>query len=380
METITESNFTTANTSGINTEGNATSYPDLTFITEENATSYHDLTSITLAVPVIAVLGITGNILVIIIMLRARFKRLSSPVYFMMLAMTDATLLVLYFIHIIFQKAGVMYNDKYSVICMLLYSSEMGLSSAGAWILLAVSVERYLIASLEMSLARQVCTRRNAFIFCTVILTFFSVVYTTVTQALKAPNLSLLNHIYHYGMVIFHFVLCVIVPGLGILVCSILLIYNLVYKKRRMLGRQAQISCYLYMTRVLVINISSFIFLFTPVRIQIFFGNEVFNPIAMCLGALHHAINPILYPLCGAMYRAELIKLLCHNTELQKIRCYFRKSFCLGKTISNNDGTNTGTVKLLRYNANRKNSERENVELKEAGVEYQDGEIEESSL
>ena len=122
------------------------------------------------AVMLITVLGITGNILLLVMMRDRKLASLSFSVYLKFLAVSDSALLIITFIREtkrLFSRQPLI--QMYSSSCILLFCIMVMAMLLSPWLVVGLSIDRYVCVTFPMNRER-FCTRRKAIIVCTAML------------------------------------------------------------------------------------------------------------------------------------------------------------------------------------------------------------------
>lgn len=262
-------------------------------------------------VPVIAIPGIIGNILVIILMSGKRFKKVSTGVFLLVLALTDIMSILLNIFQYLDTRIGSnLISYKYVHLVHLFL--QMLLPCCSTWILAYVTLERLLTLALSVSKIRKVSTRQNAWFASVSIYVIavyvFVIAYTTLFgDRLFRPSVEIFQTV-----TLVTLFTSTLLPGGVILFCSILLVYFLVVKKINITHKKRFL-----VIKLLFMNIVVFFLLTVPLRLYNLlgmYGIIIFDQteiiIFICLATMIHSLNPILYAFSGSVYRKALKEML----------------------------------------------------------------------
>ena len=125
-----------------------------------------DSMELALTIPcwIIIIVGVVANLLGLIVLLQPALRRQSTFVYLIFLSVTDTMTLILHGITNIHSHYTYTYHTR--VAYMLPFQT---LQQASSWILVAVTVERYIIVKHPLR-ARTMCTRKITFIVISAVL------------------------------------------------------------------------------------------------------------------------------------------------------------------------------------------------------------------
>ena len=139
---------------------------------------------IIIAVPTIVLLGVTGNMLSVCVMLRRRFRSSSTSVYLVALGIVDSIFLVNNMM--VAKWIQIMSGIDVRVLSLLgcrLYVYLLYVSKClGAWLLVSVSCER-LVAISKPHKARTLCTKRRAYYTIATLVVVICAIYASVPYA-----------------------------------------------------------------------------------------------------------------------------------------------------------------------------------------------------
>lgn len=167
---------------------NQTDYSNLSVTTPENDKQYHIVEICIL--PFIFLIGTVCNILTFLVMRRKKMRHQSTYFYMAVLAVADEMVLLVgclnYWIYLVFDKTiTIMSNISCKLACVLLY----GTFHFGVWIVVIMTVERFIAVALPLQASR-LCTVKRAKIS-TLIIAFviFAInFHFLVTHALISRN------------------------------------------------------------------------------------------------------------------------------------------------------------------------------------------------
>ena len=114
-------------------------------------------------VPIVVVLGTTGNILCVRVMHAPRFRRLSIGVYLSGVAVIDTILLYTDWVFFKFVQILTGYNNwtPFDITCKLWVWTQMTFTGSCAWLIVALNIERFLVVCYPHK-AKVMCTRTRA--------------------------------------------------------------------------------------------------------------------------------------------------------------------------------------------------------------------------
>ena len=286
--------------------------------------------------PVIFLMGTIGNSLSIIILSRKTMRKMTSSFYLVLLAISDLLMinvgLVRYFIMACFKldiRDLTIWGCKVHI--FLVYF----LGHFSSWVLVAVTVERFITVWFPLK-ARRICTHQNGAIgMCLLIMILLSVdVHFLWSQHLIPHKQAWIC--YHIVPTVFNIKVWPWVdafllsygPFLCILIFNTLIINRLLkahFERKRHLTPNAQSSDGAKMTAMtftLLTLTFTFLILMTPISVYLT-GQylwwrqnhqrnadfEIFWAVANLLSYLNNAINFILYCVSGAKFRRELVNI-----------------------------------------------------------------------
>lgn len=304
--------------------------------------------------PFLLALGTVGGIMILITMGRKSIRMTSSCDYFRALAVVD--ILVLYIGLMRYWLRALINVDIRKLSnwsCKLHYFSVYSLTHYSAWILVAVSIERFISVCFPFK-ARLTCTQLSSRITLTVLLVaifgfnahFF---WTRGERVRTFGNVTsyspckVTSPIYYdfddYIWPWIDFSLLSFVPAIVMIICSLSIVAKIYLANRGRVAdlqsgaanRQISNPKMTTMTAMLLMTNTVFLLLTSPVVIFIILDRNwrktdnsehteavlyLASSCVILISYLNHAINFVLYCICGPRFRRELKAMFC------KIRIY----------------------------------------------------------
>ena len=267
--------------------------------------------------PCFIVFGLLGNSVAITVLLRPRFRQLSTMVYLLSLAISDMCFLLYTCLNYVFDVMEVSPFDGFWG-CRVDRFLDLTLNSLSNWLIVLLTLERLLYACLPIQHSARWCTQRNAIFLISgpIMLTFY---WNGGIIAILRDECLLKKSIWPVLSIVI-FTVSNLLPCLIIIICSILLTYKLLCNRSSRLRRVPQ-GASVRLTGLIAANIANFLLLNFPLQV---FSLILINPryphlvfLAPCvhtvlfvLTTLNHSLNPYLYALSGTIYRQELRTLL----------------------------------------------------------------------
>ena len=295
---------------------------------------------------VITIVGVTGNVMVALVMLRPRLHRLSSSVYLLLLAVADSACLLLNpSLQDWMQKdTG---SSLYSVpwLCRIYLWLRLSVPFVSSWLIVLVTMERVVVVSRPLY-AKVWCTRKTAWRISMGLFLFMFLGNIYVFPLGKSDCCKLdaatLNIMTTVAMATFSGI-----PFVFILVSNAVIVTQLSRQRRRMLNElkvnhQKQREA-LQLTTMLVTNSCAFILLTFPYNTVLLYKQLGGKPAPWCmimakyLIFVNHACNFFLYTMSGSLYRHELKSLCSIRARRRARRAYSNVS------RGRNDTTGSGS-------------------------------------
>ena len=279
---------------------------------------------------VIAITGVIGNILVVVVMLRPTFWRLNISIYLMALAFADGGALVFRFLTLLPTTNNVNFLDSLWA-CRVVNWFRDSLHMVSGWLLVEVSIERAIVIAKSTKTNFQ-CTRRLpiGMTIGTVLLTFSIVGATALSDYSLTCTVQLQTEHTDLSIIIIGIAIHTAIPALILIVTNIVICAQ-VYRHYKVypwsdLRRTNSSSSDSgdnsnKVIWLLIINSCGFVLLTIP-QVALFVylcttgsdrlrgpTRQTVELICRMLDTLNHSINPILYTLSGSLYTGELTKL-----------------------------------------------------------------------
>nr|AKQ63062.1 orphan G-protein coupled receptor 57 [Platynereis dumerilii] len=352
-------------------------------------TEYRILKHLLLIVPpILLVLGTFGNIFSFIILMRRSMRKFSTYIYLAMLSLTDTLVLYIGLLRLwIGELTGMDIRDKSDWICKVINVVGYTVSDYSVWLIIAVTVERYVAVCYPLR-APAMCNRRRAIvvIVCLLLaLLFINLHFLWTAQIMEyningdiiyqcegAPNHTrLVQEVWPWVDAFLYSFL----PFVVISVLNALIIRQVAHARRNRSGLQsnmpdtrsrAQESSIKLTIMLLTI---SFAFLLTTLPMNIaLIGTAFYNQyhkdlhimtkfklirtITELLMYVNHSMNFYLYCATGQKFRHELVSLLCHrwrycDNRTTAITMDGSHSHCTYRDITRN-----GVTKIVRNDDN----------------------------
>ena len=267
--------------------------------------------------PCFAVLGMLGNSVAITVLLRQRFRQLSTMVYLLSLAISDMCFLLYTCLNYVFDVMDVSPFDGFWG-CRVDRFLDLTLNSLSNWLIVLVTLERLLYACLSLQHSARWCTQRNAIILIsgTIMLTFLW--NGGIIAILRDECLVEISILLELSLLIF--IVTNVLPCLIVIISSIFLIYKLLCNGSSSLWRVPQ-GASIRLTGLIVADIANFLLLKFPLQVfsliiitpnypHLIFLSPCVHTVLFVLTILSHSLHPYLYVLSGTIYRQELRTLL----------------------------------------------------------------------
>ena len=304
----------------------------------------------------IVTLGVLGNTLAGMVMLRPRFRKLSASVYLLILAGADTGCLLLNnkIQYWMMKDTGV---SLYTVpwLCRIYLWLSLSVPFVSSWLVVLVTLERVFIVCRPLH-AKVWCTRKTAW-RASLGLVLVMFLGNTYVFGLSRPGSCRLDpasvRIVTVGAIVMFSCLpflIIFVSNVGITV-QLLRQHNFIVKKLSA-NNQAQADTQ-KLTTMLIANSCVFIILTLPYNSLLSYKQLGGRPdrwallISEYFLCLNHACNFILYTLTGSLYREELAALFCrnrHGVERGIFRGTDRRNEPVTETMNINHSVETTTM------------------------------------
>ena len=279
---------------------------------------------ILVATPVIVTIGLVGNCLSVIVMLRERFRGNTISLFFIALALADSAYLLVNYLTNMFVKilSGFDIRDSSEFLCKatlyLLYVSK----AFASWVIVAVSVERLMLVAIPLKAkVLFTITRVRVLIICLLLSNLILYLYIPILYSIQHENINpgcnfsddlwkLNRNLNMLDMVIYS-----IIPSCLILVSNSVLYYSLKYRTYQHTTTDGE-SHPTFTTTLVIVSLAH-IFLTLPLSIFLVYETNIHpRQKSDSLGELYiglyvlcvsnNAVNFILYCLSGTTFRSEL--------------------------------------------------------------------------
>lgn len=281
-------------------------------------------------VPICGTLGIVGNVLITIVMLRDRFKGQAMKIHLLSLAFSDTIVIISYFY---FFLSTFMDIAKYEVVCKSVMALRHVFVPMGSWTVVFISIERCYIVS-----APHKALLLNGFriaLTSEILLFLFSLAMGIPTTILTGKNSVAFCNSYGDNLsvdaaFVLQFIRCLlyyVFPFIIILVCSSISIVklrkNAAFWERAATNRDNKDT--LFATRMLMFI--GIVFAVTTIPYGMFKLYKVLSSVSMNytmdrvlpavlnLNLVNHCINFYQYCLTGAFFREELREVCCRSNQ-----------------------------------------------------------------
>ena len=281
--------------------------------------------------PITVSTGMIGNILCLFVLNRKQFSQLSVSVYLRGLAIADfLSLLVSNSLHGLIEKLiNYQIRNSNSWACKIFIWMHSSFPWISSWLVVAISIERVIVVNLPHK-AKMLCTSGKAKLVTAFIYTFLILCQShTLFEYAIHDNACLpvaQPKTYYISLIWIAITFYAVLPLLIITICNICIITTIVKVKRlhRSIAHPPTEKGS-NLTFMLVTNCFFFLLLTVPYDILILIYPN-FIPknniagyainISYELRIFNHAINFILYVICGSVFRRELLLMLrCKRKE-----------------------------------------------------------------
>ena len=271
--------------------------------------------------PCLAVLGITGNILSAIVMLRKNLRQNTSSIYLLVLAFLD-TIMLLFMLGKMWILAvwDVDVTALSSVGCSIFFIVIRFVAYNESWVLVLVAIERFVAVWWPLDV-RTIFTRKLAIIqvICLAVVLglldiniLWTIKFTPWNPMMKCQHDETVQNVWD----LIDAFIATVIPFVIMIVCSVLIVVKLMMNKfRRASGRGLPISSITIMLMSVCIT-----FIVTTLPIKFFgilmavlkkaygccFATNVLFPVGLLIHLSNYAVNFLLYCANGSKFRAEL--------------------------------------------------------------------------
>lgn len=288
----------------------------------------------------LVVVGLICNTLSIIMMTKTSFRRLSSGVYLLLLAIFDITFNLVTAAQILFYAlSGTFFNDRAACkISVYLINVSITLSS---WMIVAVSVER-LVAVILPHKATTLSTRKNAWKASAIIIAILvplNIYSFFIYDIPDEPNPECFlsdefnNNVAGIAFGLLHLMVYSLVPSLIIIVSNVILIRKVrqSVRNRNEAGIKDEISdetksliCTLILVStvfvVCTLPLSGFLIsdFIPPEQLYSPTTRELWFSICSVLMKVNHSVNFLLYFMSSRKSRQEFCRFVCCKKESER--------------------------------------------------------------
>ena len=294
---------------------------------------------ILIAVPILLLLGIPGNILSIIVMTRKRFANNVTSVFLVALAISDNAMLLMNSLTTSWIKilSCVDLPNHSDFACKLIKYVVYVSKAYGAWILVAVNLERLLVVTSPLKAKLYLSVKKakfTSFALFTVMLIIYSHVpiLDAVQHENEHPGCGISDDYVHItrALNIFDLVFYSFVPSIVIMTTNSILAYTLRHKS---MCKYLTKDC-LRLTVTLGLVSTVFLGLTLPFTCILVYNTQAFianKPgvhenvylILYALNLLNSSVNFLLYCVGGPIFRKEIkamyFKCTCTDREIWKV-------------------------------------------------------------
>ena len=273
--------------------------------------------------PIIIVIGIIGNFLSAAVLLRRRFRSMTSSIYLLALAVTDTMCLLLDLkVQQYLEMHGLPYFIHHPSTCLLYWWLIQSIPFVSSWLVAAVTIERVIIVLRPLK-AKIICTRLKTLI---IVVSIFVVMLAGATYLFAVVDPETCNvppQIKHF-VVIVAIVTFSLLPFCVIFVCNMTIVVKLIQQRKFISQNMAATSAHTQsdtnrITGMLIANSCVFIILTLPYNVLVSYrvaigktGRfDVASQITTYMVTINHSINFLLYVICGSLYRKELLLMFC---------------------------------------------------------------------
>ncbi|XP_070198888.1 growth hormone secretagogue receptor type 1-like [Littorina saxatilis] len=308
--------------------------------------------------PVLIVLGTFGNVFTFIIMRRRAMLKVSSYHYLAILAVTDSLVLYIGLLRLwLGEVTGTAFHNNADWICKLTISLGYTASDLSVWLIIAVTVERYIVVCFPLRASAMINTNRAKKVIGFLVLLMFTInlhffwTVEIVERPVDGKNVSNCEAAPHHQQLVIDVWpwvdACIysFVPFIVILVLNILIICEVVdaRNQRRIMQntpehghyQHARLRCGEGTKLTIMLLTVSFTFLLTtlPMNVSLIvtafwkpydknFMRQIVqfklaNTVAELLMYVNHSINFFLYCATGNKFRQQIAYMLHCKTDTQ---------------------------------------------------------------
>lgn len=296
--------------------------------------------------PVIIVLGTVGNILSFIVMMQREMRKSSTCFYLAILAIADTIILYVSGLKTWIRAwSGFEMLHVSGLVCKLLYFLIHSCLHFSAWLIVAVTIERFVAVWFPLK-APSFCSLLRA----KVITTFIAGIIASVNihifwtaELVNAPN-SLNPDKVQCSAYTYKDIVCAVFPWVNLtvysflpftvlLIFNILIIVSLVNHRKAIMGamtRDDQIQRYNHRKLAITLLAISFIWIFTTIPSTLYgvtaqrstsieddATGMLIKVVFYLLMYFNHSVNFLLYCITGQRFRKELVRLVCRAQNRQ---------------------------------------------------------------
>lgn len=291
------------------------------------------------ALLIVSIAGMLGNILVFVVVLKREFRRLSMGVYLMSLALADNCILLVlsyeFFGHYIISNSGVFTHFE----CRLIDGLYYVFGSWGSWIIAVITAERmysvlYPFKAVRFNNAKVAI--RVVIVVLLLVSPYGAVTFLTATAVSGDFCKAYINDLSFTSSVILNVIHCllyVLFPFLIIVVCNIILVIKLrsheTFRKENM-GEAAQRGTVHLSIMLICLGIE---YGLTMVPLAVIWPlynldllpsglihiQTLYNTACM-LEVINHGINFYLYCLTGSQFRKGLVSLCSRPADNKQVK------------------------------------------------------------
>jgi hypothetical protein len=281
--------------------------------------------------PVILLLGLIGNVLILIVIRRRPLTGSSTTVYLMAMATSDSAALLLRVVPEFFKTSGLMdFSELCQWTCKLEKFSFYSASDVAIWILAAFTADRLVAVGFPLN-KRQFCTSRKAVAVCG-LLVVMAIGKNAHVFWTRGPVYDATGHVAvsqcgrrqqylyfeEYVRPWVAFASVSVLPSIVIVICNMYIVHTLAFVRRARtahnvtnpMGGATSLMCIGASVTFLICVTPSIILAVGRAYWSGRRGYAIARVITNQLACLNHAINLLLYCLTGQRFRRELVNLL----------------------------------------------------------------------
>ena len=269
---------------------------------------------------IIAILGLFGNILSCVVLLRKNFRTHSISIYLLAISVSDSILLISNHpmniaIHILF---GVDYRTISTFGCATLLFMERASCTISAWILVVLTVERILVMSFSRQAVQCISQRRAvigtlviSIIVGTIPLDSFSVLYLHPSHTTCQWNTEVYGKRISHRICTIDFLTSFLIPNTIMATCDTALVFFLYYSVGNM--ERPQVENRHIAVTIITLSMFSFllrapywIYLFLLVNNEEIHINTYLYTVLYSLDVVYHSVKCLLYSVTFPDFRQEI--------------------------------------------------------------------------